>query len=87
MSGHVLHCVAMRSLFPNKRRRALEKERVRLHEEMEVVVKKATVVFHPQTQRHTQSLFRDLEKWSVWRELRDVSEALERVHDDLSEWE
>lgn len=83
METYAVRNGAMRNLFPNKRRRSLEKERARLQGEMEKVVKKAVVVFHPQTPPHAQTLFHDLDRWSVWRELRDLSDELDKVHTDL----
>ena len=78
-----VHNVAMRNLFPNKRRRSLERERARLQGELEKVAKRAVVVFHPQTPPHARTLFHDLERWSVWRELRDLCDELDKVHADL----
>ena len=76
-----------RKIFPNPRKLALEKERDRLRESLERTTKKAIVLFHPRAPQHANTVFRDLDKCAVWKEMSDTTDALEKVHREIHEIE
>ena len=78
-------CVCFKKWFPNKRKQELQKEKHQLHNNMENTMKKAVILFHPSSYKHEHTVFRDLEKCAVWREMRDTLIELEDIHRELDE--